>query len=655
MSAPDPSHAYATRHAELVSISRALERRSATISTLRGVTFLIVVGVIVARLIRPLPPFAWGIGGVALAAFLALVVTHAYLVTKMAAVELRIRLVDQGLQRIAGDIAALPQRGERFSIPGNDGGSPGKLGSAPKPPDHSYLGDLDIFGSSSLFQLVSTAQTGAGERTLAAWLSAPASAPEIAARQEAARELAALPALREELAVDGAASRTRGIDAEPLLDWAEGRDLSPPTTPRASVSVKTDGPAKAQTSPPPRISRPLARLGQVMVVITLGLLVASEILGSESLGRLRHLWLVPFLLQIGILMALRPALEPILRVVASPEAPFGRYMPLLRRIEGQPFTAGRLAALRATLTGATGAEASRAFGALQRIVSFAEIRHSGMAHFLINTFLLWDLFCALALDRWRARFGGHARAWLNALAEVEALSSLGTFAFEHPEFAFPEVTVGEPRFEAEGLGHPLIPASRRVDNDVVIGRAGAALMITGSNMSGKSTLLRAMGVNAVLALAGAPVCARRLGMHVCWVRTSMRVKDSLEEGVSHFYAELKRLKAVVDAVNEGDQVLFLLDEVLHGTNSRERQIGAKAVVRHLLDRGAVGAVSSHDLGLADLERESDGRVTNVHFEELVKDGKMTFDYRLKPGVVTTANALRLMKLIGIAVELPEVE
>jgi DNA mismatch repair ATPase MutS len=144
-------------------------------------------------------------------------------------------------------------------------------------------------------------------------------------------------------------------------------------------------------------------------------------------------------------------------------------------------------------------------------------------------------------------------------------------------------------------------------------------------------------------------------MHVCLVRTSMRVKDSLEEGVSHFYAELTRLKAVVDAVNEGDPTLFLLDEVLHGTNSRERQIGAKAVVRHLLDRGAVGAVSSHDLGLADLSRESNGRVTNVHFEELVKDGKMTFDYRLKPGVVTTANALRLMKLIGIAVELPEVE
>lgn len=173
-------------------------------------------------------------------------------------------------------------------------------------------------------------------------------------------------------------------------------------------------------------------------------------------------------------------------------------------------------------------------------------------------------------------------------------------------------------------------------------------------MSGKSTLLRAMGVNAVLALAGAPVCARRLSMAECQVRSSMRIKDSLEEGVSHFYAELARLKGIVDAANGGERVFFLLDEVLHGTNSRERNLGAKAVVTHLLEKGAIGAVSSHDLGLAHLETETGGRVRNVHFQELVEDGKMTFDYRLKPGVVTSSNALLLMKLIGIAVPLPDV-
>ncbi len=172
-------------------------------------------------------------------------------------------------------------------------------------------------------------------------------------------------------------------------------------------------------------------------------------------------------------------------------------------------------------------------------------------------------------------------------------------------------------------------------------------------MSGKSTLLRALGVNAVLAFAGAPVCARRLSLSVCDLRTSMRIKDSLEEGVSHFYAELARLKSIVDAVNGGGRVLFLLDEVLHGTNSRERNLGAKAVVTHLLAKGAIGAVSSHDLGLAHLEAETGGRVQNVHFQELVEGDKMTFDYQLKRGVVTSSNALRLMKLIGIAVPLPD--
>jgi len=614
MTAPDPVKAYEARLADLRATARSLDRRSGTNSTARGLTFLAVIGVIVARLIGPLPPLVWAIGAITAVAFVALVVFHAVLVTRMADIDLRIRLIERGQKRIAGDIAGFPERGERFFVP-----------------DHAYLGDLDIFGSSSLFQLLSAAETGPGERTLAAWLSAPASAPEIAERQESARELATLPAYLEELAVDGATSRTRGRDAEPLLDWAEGRagKLSPP------------------------LSMPLARVGQALVVLTVGLLVVGQIVGVETLGRLRHLWLVPLMLQIGVLGLLRGAMTPILSVVASPEEPFGRYVALIRRVEGQSFSAARTAALRKMLAGASGADASRALYALQRIVSFAELRHNGMAYILFNTLLLWDVFCAIALDRWRARFGREVRAWIAALGEIEALASLATFSYEHPDFAFPEVTNGEPMFEAGGLGHPLIPAKRRVCNDVSLGGAGHALMITGSNMSGKSTLLRSIGVNAVLALAGAPVCAENLRMRAATVRTSMRIKDSLEEGVSHFYAELGRLKAVVDAVNGGDKVLFLLDEVLHGTNSRERRIGAKAVVIHLLARGAIGAVSSHDLGLADLEKESEGRVRNVHFEELVEGGKMTFDYKLKPGVVTTANALRLMKLIGIAVELPD--
>lgn len=604
-----PSIAYATRLAELRAATSSLEQRSSRISLLRGLTFLATVGLAGVRLFRPAPAFVWVLAAAFAAAFVALVIAHAVLVTRISALSVRARLVERGQKRIAGDFAAFPERGDRFMVP-----------------DHAYAGDLDVFGASSLFQLVSAAQTGLGEATLASWLKAPASATEVAARQEAVRELAASPAFREELAFDGALAGMAGRDADPLLTWAE--------------------------APPALKNRALLRTGKILVPITAALYVASHF--ALFPGIFQHVWLVPFLLQVGVLLALRPSLEAVLTVASSREAPFGRWVALFRRIEGQPFKSARLVELRARLAGASGSDASSEIGALQRIVGFAELRHSPLVHVVANLALLWDIFCASALDAWRARSGVRVRSFLAVVAEMEALASLATFAYEHPSFAFPDVSAGELRFDAEALGHPLIQADRRVDNDLRIGGAELALLVTGSNMSGKSTLLRAVGLNAALALAGAPVCARRLAIAECKVRTSMRISDSLEEGVSHFYAELARLKGIVDASNQGDRVLFLLDEVLHGTNSRERQIGAKAVVRHLLDKGAIGAVSSHDLGLADLEQESGGRVRNVHLEELVADGKMTFDYKLKPGVVTTANALRLMKIVGIDVELPEI-
>lgn len=255
----------------------------------------------------------------------------------------------------------------------------------------------------------------------------------------------------------------------------------------------------------------------------------------------------------------------------------------------------------------------------------------------------------------RARAGKAAFGWFRALAELEALASLAGFAFERPDHTFPEL-VKEPTFEAEALGHPLIDAGKRVSNDLTLRAPGHALVVTGSNMSGKSTLLRAVGVNAVLAAAGAPVCAKKLRLGRLVVATSMRVSDSLEEGTSRFYAELKKLKLVLDLAKRADgakggqgTVLFLLDEILHGTNTRERLIGARAIMKELLARGAMGAVSTHDLGLGDLEGEMPEQVKNVHFEEQVKGEEMTFDYRLREGIVQSSNALRLMKIVGLDV------
>lgn len=611
---------HAARVAELQGQAAVLERHSRRLSLLRGVTFLValaggahVVSGLVARSAGAASgPSAW-IAGVALVAFLGLVIAHARLVTSMAEIAQRVVLSVRASRRAAGDFASFPERGERFLAA-----------------DHDYAGDLDLFGQGSLFQLLTTAQTGEGEATLAAWLSAPAPPDVLAERQEAVRELAGLTVFREELAVLGAQADVRGREAEPLLAWAE----APPML---------AGPA----------SRPALVAAGVLVPLTLAAMIVPELVGAARLGPWRHAWIAPLLGQLVALGALRSIVEPTVAAAASREAPFGRYRPMLEAIERQPFSSPLLRRLQAELRGEGGAPASREMSALQRILGFADLRHNGLIHLVVNTVLLWDVWCARALDRWRQRAGQHVRAWVRSLGELEALASLGAFAHDHPDYAFPEVAEGAPRFEAEGLGHPLLPRRRRVVNDVTIRGAGTGLLVTGSNMSGKSTMLRAMGVNAALALAGAPVCAARLSISPLAVRTSMRISDSLEHGVSHFYAELTRLKRVVDSADRGEPVLFLLDEILHGTNSRERLIGARAVVKHLLAKSAIGAVSSHDLGLSDLEEETGGRVRNVHFEELVLDDKMTFDYKLKPGVVTSANALRLMKIVGIAVDIPE--
>jgi DNA mismatch repair ATPase MutS len=240
------------------------------------------------------------------------------------------------------------------------------------------------------------------------------------------------------------------------------------------------------------------------------------------------------------------------------------------------------------------------------------------------------------------------RRWLAAMGELEALSDLAGYAYEHPDDPFPEVVDEGPRFDGEGLGHPLLPVERSVRNDLRLGDV-RLMIVSGSNMSGKSTLLRTVGVNAVLALAGAPVRATRLRLSPLAVGACMRVQDSLQEGLSHFYAEIKRLRQLVDLGGGPLPLLFLLDEVLHGTNSHDRRIGAAALIRGLVDAGGVGLVTTHDLALAQIAEELGPRAANVHFEDHLEGEKIVFDYRLRPGVVRKSNALALMRAVGLQV------
>jgi hypothetical protein len=447
----------------------------------------------------------------------------------------------------------------------------------------------------------------------------------LVARQAGVRELAPAVAWREQLSVEGGLLRTDAPDPAPFLGWAEGK-------------------------------APLEVPGFVVVLARgLPLVVLIAWLVAPGLGLPKLTWLAVVAVEIAISSRYRAGIAATMKSVLEHGGGFARYGSLFAVAVAGPTSAARLTRVRARLSHTDGPDSQagvvREMKTLERIVSFVEARNNEVFKLFIGPVLMWDLNFAVLLERWRRRSGARVRSWFEALGELEAFSSLAGFAFDRPDHAWPE-PAADAQLGAKGLGHPLIDAGRRVGNDVELSRPGTALVVTGSNMSGKSTLLRAMGINTVLAQAGAPVCARSFALGRVILATSMRVRDSLDEGVSHFYAELQKLKRVVDLAKGSPPLLFLLDEILHGTNSRERIIGARAVIEGLVAKGALGAVSTHDLGIAELADALPGAVRNVHFEEQVEDdGTMTFDYRLRDGTVQSSNALRLMRAIGLDVPL----
>ena len=295
-----------------------------------------------------------------------------------------------------------------------------------------------------------------------------------------------------------------------------------------------------------------------------------------------------------------------------------------------------------------GAPASVEIARLRRLVEHADARRNQLFA-PVAAVLLWGVQFGLAIEAWRQRCGGRLAAWIDAAGEIEALGSLASHAWEHPDDPFPELVEAGPIFDATGLGHPLVPEQRCVRNDLALDADRSVLVVSGSNMSGKSTLLRSVGTNALLALAGAPVRAQRLRISPLAIGASIRLHDSLRDGESRFYAEIKRLRQIVELAGAGGHALFLLDEILHGTNSHDRGIGAAAVVTTLARRGAIGLVTTHDLALAQIAESLAPHAANVHFEDHLADGRIAFDYRLREGVVRKSNALALMREVGLDV------
>lgn len=504
---------------------------------------------------------------------------------------------EEGLARLDDDWAGKGETGERFV----DG-------------SHPYADDLDLFGHGSLFELLSRARTRVGEETLAHWLLHPAEPGAVRARQAAVAELRSRLDLREDLALLGEGVRS-GDDARALAAWADATPW------------------------------PISRFLRVSVIVLALLAVAGLVLWTTGFG-----W-IPFLVAVAVGRVFSFRLrEPVGRVTSAVDRA-GRDLSLLSgvlaRLERERFESPRLVELRAALD-VEGVAPSQQISKLNRLIELLDARRN-MVFAPVAFVLLWETQFAIAIERWRQSSGPAVSRWLAAVGEFEALGSLAGYAYEHPSDPFPELVESETLFEGEGLGHPLIPESRNVRTDLNLSDAPCVLIVSGSNMSGKSTLLRTVGVNTVLALAGAPVRAGRLRLSPLQVGASIRIQDSLQAGASRFYAEITRLRQIVDLTAGPLPVLFLLDEILHGTNSHDRRIGAEGVVRGLLERGAIGLVTTHDLALARIADELATRAANVHFEDRLEGGKMTFDYLLRPGVVQRSNALELMRSVGLEV------
>ncbi|MGI8643770.1 MAG: MutS-related protein [Thermomicrobiales bacterium] len=498
-----------------------------------------------------------------------------------------------------------------------------RLGDRWLPPiSHPFARDLDLFGHGSLFHFLARTTTPMGSATLRDWLLQPASPDTIERRQHAIAELRHQPDARQELEVVGRQVESHP-DLAPFLAWAEG-------------------------------PRWLDRRPALIWVARISVTVLWLLIGADLAGLIvPPLWLVPAVLNLLLAQTIAAPIYPILATVATQQRAMLRYADMLCVLLDMPLEARLTREWQASLTAGTG-DAPATLRRLDRLASRL-IPRGTLLYIPIQALTLWDIHLLAALERWQADAGQHARAWLTVLGEMEALSSLAGLAHDEPSWVFPDVREGMSSLDAEHLAHPLLPASR-VANNVTIGPPGTFLLVTGSNMSGKSTLLRAIGTNAVLAGAGAPVCATVFSMPPVAIGTSARVQDSLTEGVSFFMAELQRLKQIVDLASEtgqsGGQFLFLLDEILQGTNTAERQIAARQILKHLITADSIGAISTHDLELASTPA-LEAAAQPIHFRETFTgtgaDARMSFDYRTRDGIATSSNALRLMALVGLGI------
>ena len=603
---PPPTDLYATRRDDFAAQRDRVHRQWSLIANLRLIGF-VAIALLLWRWLFVTADALTTVGLMAaLILVIALVVTHGRLRRERDRLARLVTVNERAIARatLAWDALPLPPSSEIAR-------------------DHAYAYDLNVLGRASLEQRIGTPATRRGWATLRAWLLAPTSPTEIAARQEAVAELGGQIDRRQQVESASIGTDDELADPAALIAWASG-----------TTWLR---------------ERPWLTIIAWISPIAFVLAIIAQVSGLTPYP----LWLAPIVVNVLVSQLVGARASTLVAEVTPLHQTIAGYQTIFAAIATDPGASSRLRTIAQTLgDGPDGAMTQIA--RLTRASTLA-VPRGAMLYFPFQLAFLWDLHVLAALERWQVRAGSQIEAWIDAAAEWEALAALAVLRHDHPDWTFPDVDLAHDRLAAEGIRHPLIVPSEAVANPVTVGPRGTLLLVTGSNMSGKSTLLRAVGANAVLAQAGGPVAADALRMPIVDVWTCMRVEDSLARGVSFFMAELLRLKAVVDAAMQATDrpVLYLLDEILQGTNTVERQIASRQVLRQLTRAQAIGAVSSHDLGLLE-STDLDTAAEKVHFAEtFTRDANgpsMTFDYALRPGLATSTNALKLMEVLGFTLE-----
>jgi hypothetical protein len=545
---------------------------------------------------KQLVPAYWLLAPVAVYALLTIL--HERVLRAKARANTAADFYRRGIARIEDRWAASGQTGERF-----------------RDANHVYAEDLDLFGPGCLFELLSTARLPMGESRLANWLGEGSEVGTILERQKLIEELREKLDLREDLAVTGEDLRAR-LNPESLIDWAEGKSILPGGSWRVIAALLAIA----------------AGAGIVYYLETATLWPLLSVMALEAI----------------VLAWLRRKAHTVIEGVDCNAEGLLLFSEILERLEREPFTSPHLREFAAELKGEN-EPASRAIRKFARIVYWIDASDGVLAKMAELPFL-YSVQIGMAAEAWRRRWGAKIRRWAELTGEMEALLSLATYSYEHPADPFPEFVgakEGLGFFDGEELGHPLIAAEKSVRNSVRLDAQTRVLLVSGSNMSGKSTLLRVVGINTVLAMAGAPIRGKRLQLTPLKIGTRIRSTDSLQEGRSSFYTEILHIRKVFETANGAVPLIFLFDELLEGTNSKDRRIGAEGLIQGLLKRRAIGIVTTHDLALTEIAAAVGNVMRNMHLEDQVVDGKMQFDYKLRDGVVEKSNALELMRLIGL--------